>query len=118
MIPGSRMMASAVRASPGTGMSGDSRIDAVTAEARFGVVLIAADDYGDPPGHLPSSTSADRLARLLCDGRGGVVIQRLVVTSAREVREALDRWAKHEGGARSSLIYLAGHGMTDGDDHW
>jgi hypothetical protein len=89
------------------------------AAPRFGLVLVAADDYGDPPGSLPSSKSADRLARLLIGERGGRLVQRVVAGTAREVRAALRGWAAHrDDSPQSSFVYLVGHGRTDGDFHW
>jgi hypothetical protein len=85
---------------------------------RFALVLVAADDYADPPGHLPSSKSAQRVAALLREC-GGLITQQVVVSRADEVRTALARWAKHDGGSPlSSFLYLVGHGQSDGEDHW
>lgn len=86
---------------------------------RFELVLIAADNYGDPPGRLPSSRSADRLADLLTGERGGRLVQQVVAGTAGEIRAALHRWAAHEDDSLvSSFVYLVGHGRTDGEFHW
>jgi WD40 repeat protein len=85
---------------------------------RFALVLVAADDYADPPGRLPSSESAQRIADMLNE-RGGSVAQQVVVRRAEEARKVLARWAKHEDGSPlSSFLYLVGHGQSDGEDHW
>ena len=57
----------------------------------FGVLLIAVDDYPDPPGPLPSSESADRLAELIIGERGGRLIERLVGKSREEIIGALEK---------------------------
>ena len=52
------------------------------------MVLIAVDDYPDPPGRLPSSESARRFGALLAGGRGGTVLDSVVATSEHEVIDA------------------------------
>ena len=84
----------------------------------FGVLLIAVDDYPDPPGPLPSSDSADRLAKLIVGERGGALIERVVAKSEQEITAALDKLANaKEGQPRSTIVYLVGHGSDDGVRH-
>ncbi|MCP3381239.1 caspase family protein [Bradyrhizobium sp. CCGUVB4N] len=84
----------------------------------FGVLLIAVDDYPEPPGALQSSANADRLAKLIVGERGGKLVDRVVATSSAEILTALKRWSRRQDDPpRSTIIYLVGHGTDDGMDH-
>ena len=85
----------------------------------FGILLIAVDDYPDPPGRLPSSKSAKRFAELIIGERGGKLVQPLVVGKSREdIISALDAWSRgSENQPRSSIVYLVGHGTDNAIKH-
>jgi hypothetical protein len=84
----------------------------------FGVLLIAVDEYPDPPGPLPSSESVARLSRVVTGDYGGVVVGSIVARSREDVLKAFDRWiARDERSPRSTIVYLVGHGTDDGDEH-
>lgn len=84
----------------------------------FGVLVIAIDEYPDPPGPLPASASADVLARLVVGERGGVLVERIVAASGEDVLGAFRRWAAAKSDRpRSTIVYLAGHGTDDGLEH-
>ena len=85
--------------------------------AEFGLVLIAVDDYPDPPGHLESTASARRLAELLGGEHGGVVTEIVTAHGEADVMRAVKRWASTEGRPAASVLYLVGHGKGDGLDH-
>lgn len=84
----------------------------------FGLLLIAVDEYPDPPGALPSSKSADQLAELIIGERGGTLVKRLVAKSREEIFGALERWADGTSELpKSTIVYLVGHGTDDVYDH-
>jgi hypothetical protein len=84
----------------------------------FGVLVIAVNEYPDPPGPLPSSESAERLSDIVSGEHGGVVIGSIVATSQDDVTTAFEEWiARHEQAPRSTIVYLVGHGTDDGLDH-
>lgn len=78
----------------------------------FGVVLIAVDDYPDPPGRLPSSESAQRFAALLC-AHGGTVRESVVATGEGDVIDTIRRWSRRANGPAGWILYLVGHGRGD-----
>jgi WD40 repeat protein len=82
----------------------------------FGLVWVAIDDYPEPPGQLPSSVSAARLAGLL-GGRGATVLDTVVAASEQEVVGAFRRWAGAAERPSASVVYLVCHGRGDGLDH-
>jgi hypothetical protein len=88
----------------------------------FGVLLLAADEYPNPPGPLPSSESADGLAELVVGERGGVLVGRVVVRSREELIAALEGWAERKAKGNvdrpaSTIVYFAGHGSDNGLSH-
>src|SRR5688572_30594924 len=84
----------------------------------FGLVTIAVEDYPDPPGLLPSGTSARRFADLLTGARGGELVDHVVAKNAAEVRDTLERWSLRNDRPLSTVVYLVGHGDTDLLEHW
>ena len=80
------------------------------------MLTIAVDAYGDPPGPLPSTSSARGFADLVVGDRGGTIIEHVAANSAADVRAALARWAQRDGPA-ASVVYLVGHGESDGVEH-
>ena len=86
--------------------------------AEFRVVLIAVDDYPDPPGRLPSSESARRLGALLCGEHGGVITDFVRARNEQDVIDAVRRWANAAGPPPpGSVLYLVGHGAGDNTYH-
>jgi WD40 repeat protein len=86
--------------------------------AEFRVVLIAVDDYPDPPGPLPSSESARRLGALLSGEHGGDITDFVTARNERDVIDAVRRWADAAGPPPpGSLLYLVGHGAGDNTYH-
>jgi hypothetical protein len=84
----------------------------------FGLLLIAVDEYPDPPGRLPSSASARRLAEIVTGTRGGRTIDSVVATSHQDIINALDRWVDPNAQRpASTIVYLVGHGTDDSLDH-
>ncbi len=83
----------------------------------FGVVLVAVDDYPEPPGPLPSSDSAARFGAILGGGRGGNVLDTVVVHGEGDLVDAVRRWAEQPDRPTGSVVYLVGHGRGDSLDH-
>jgi hypothetical protein len=90
----------------------------VAPAAGFGLVLIAVDDYPDPPGRLPSSRSAQRFADLVAGDRGGAIVDQVVAHNATDVTSAFNRWTTRAQGPASSIVYLVGHGGSNALEHW
>lgn len=83
----------------------------------FGVVVLAVDDYPDPPGPLPSSESAERFARLLGGEHGGILLASVVVRREPDLLDAIRDWAADAARPTSSVVYLVGHGRGQGLAH-
>lgn len=85
-------------------------------EGRFGLVVVAVDEYVGMPA-LPSTATAARLAELLRP-YGGDEATAAEASTAPAVRKFLSGWSKAEGGPTSSLVYWVGHGESDGLNEW
>ncbi|HJV09566.1 MAG TPA: hypothetical protein VJ653_07785, partial [Acidimicrobiales bacterium] len=85
-------------------------------EPRFGLVVVAVDEYAELPA-LPSTTTARRLADLLRP-YGAALVGPPEPTTAPAVREFLGAWSTSEEGPASSLVYWVGHGESDGAKQW
>jgi WD40 repeat protein len=114
MTPGTTTTASGVRG-PAAGTAAAYR-SAVGDDRGFQLVVVAVSDYPDPPGALPSTASADRVARRLAEWGGRETSARPVPATTAAVRARLRAWTTGQVGPRSSLLYWVGHGWDNGDE--
>ena len=116
MMPGTSTTASLVRGN-GMTIAIETIVTRAMSQAAFGVMLIAVDDYTDPPGRLPSSRSADRFAELVTGETAGDRHRKGDCQMQGGVEEAFGRWLDAADGPPGTIVYLVGHGETRQLDH-
>lgn len=83
---------------------------------RFGLVVVAVDEYLEMPP-LPSKATGARLAEMLRP-HGSELLAAPEETTVQPLREHLQTWAGSETGPASSFVYWVGHGESDGKNQW
>lgn len=85
-------------------------------ESRFGLVIVAVDEYVEMPA-LPSTATARRLVEMLRP-YGAEPLGPPEPATAPVVRDFLGSWSTSEEGPASSFVYWVGHGESDGVKQW